>query len=77
MIQSIDCEGVDTGLRYPGLADFLSEQEVGVLGDNLEEDTDAWLHVSTALGTKQLRLAEESDAECGDGRRGQYWRCSR
>jgi hypothetical protein len=56
MTQGIDCEGVDTtGLRYPkpdiaelGIADFLSEQEVGVLRDNLVEDIDAWLRASTA-----------------------------
>jgi hypothetical protein len=61
MIQSIDCEqGVDTsGLRYKkpitsglDMADFLSMQELEVLQKDLDENTAAWLRVSTALVTK-------------------------
>jgi hypothetical protein len=77
MIQSIDC-GDTNRLRYKNpdvseldMADFLSEQELGVLFENLEEETDAWMQVSTALVTKQLRLAEESDVEMeGEGDNG-------
>jgi hypothetical protein len=45
------------------MADHLSEQELSVLWENLTEDSDEWLEVSTALMTKRLRLYEESDAE--------------
>jgi hypothetical protein len=45
------------------MADHLSEQELSVLWENLTEDSDEWLEVSTALMTKRLRLDEESDAE--------------
>ncbi len=71
MVESIDYDGADTnGLRYQkpnitglDMADLLSEQEHGVLWENLPDDSDEWLEVSTALLTKQLRLDERSDAE--------------
>jgi hypothetical protein len=57
MVQSIDCEDVRTnGLQYQkpdisglDMADLLSEQEVTVLWESLEEDNAAWLPVSTCL----------------------------
>ncbi len=58
------------GLRYGkpqvselDMAKFLSEQELGVLFEYLEEETDAWMTVSTDLVTKQLRLVEESHVQ--------------
>jgi hypothetical protein len=83
MIHSIDYEGVDTsgnrkGLRYKqpdvsglDMADFLSQQELEALWNNLDESTGAWLQVSAALVTKDRRLDGrdgESDTEMeGDG----------
>jgi hypothetical protein len=81
MIHSIDYEGVDTsgnrkGLRYKqpdvsglDMADFLSQQELEALWNNLDESTEAWLQVSAALVTKDRRLDGrdgESEME-GDG----------
>jgi hypothetical protein len=72
MIQSIDCEqGVDTsGLRYKKLttfgldmADILSMQELEVLQKDLDENTAAWLWVSTALVTKYQRLGDGGESE--------------
>ena len=74
MIESIDCEGMNTnGLRYKkpdhtglDMADYLSEQELGVLCDHLEEDTPAWMQVATALVTTQMRLAGEESDDFGE-----------
>jgi hypothetical protein len=81
MIHSIDYDGVDTcgnnkGLRYKkpdvsglDIADFLSQQELEALWNNLDENTDEWMQVSAALlaNEKRLdildRLDGESDAE--------------
>jgi hypothetical protein len=79
MIESIDYEGdgedINT-LRYArpdisglDMVNFLSDQELGVLFDNLEEDSDEWLRVATAIATKNL--PEESDTEMeGEGDNG-------
>jgi hypothetical protein len=78
MIHSIDYEGVDTtgsrkGLRYNppdvsglDMADFLSQQELEALWNNLDENTDACMQVSAALLANERRLDRldgESDAE--------------
>jgi hypothetical protein len=72
MIQSIVCEqGVDTsGLRYKkpitsglDMADFLSMQELEVLQKDLDENTAAWLRVSTAPVTKYQRLGNCGESE--------------
>jgi hypothetical protein len=83
MIHSIDYEGVDAtgsrkGLRYNppdvsglDMPDFLSQQELEALWNNLDKNSDAWLQVSAALVIKDRRLDGrdgELDAEMeGEG----------
>jgi hypothetical protein len=45
------------------IADFLSMQELEVLQRDLNENTGAWLRVSTALVTKYQRLGNCGESE--------------
>jgi hypothetical protein len=79
MIHSIDYDGVDTsgnmGLRYKkpdvsglDMADFLSQQELEALWNNLDEYTAEWLQVSAALLTMEDGEGDNAaDAEMEDG----------
>jgi hypothetical protein len=79
MIHSIDYDGVDTsgnmGLRYKkpdvsglDMADFLSQQELEALWNNLDEYTAEWLQVSAALLTMEDGEGDNAaDVEMEDG----------